>query len=166
MAVTTTASELNPLKANHVGVNYVRSRYIGACTVSDIVLLARLPSGATLIDWKIQGGNANAASTGSYKLGFQTGFADAISGNSLTENALHAAISLTSGGAGGAYLTSSWSVSASIMVPASAANVVPLKFSVSDDAVNRFNWIQATALGASTTGTHSLIFSIWYTVGE
>lgn len=164
---TYTASEVNGGRSVHAGLNVVRSRFVGALTVSEVCLLARIPHGATLVDWKVVGGNANAASTGSYKIGISPFAVDAIRGGaSLTEAALHSGLSLTSGGMGGAYMSSSWSVSASIMVPNFAANVLPLKISVSDDAAQRYVWLAATAAGASITGTHSLDAVIFYIMGD
>lgn len=158
MARTYTASEVNALKANHVGLNVVRSRFdlitTGATlTTSDLILLARIPNKATVYEWRLAGGCGAAASTGTWKLGVTPTIVNPInSGASLTDDSLHAGMSLTT-----AALFSSYG--------AGAVNI-PFKVSLSDDAAQQFVWIFATTNSGSNTGTTSLQFDVKYVVGE
>lgn len=185
MAVATyTASEVNALKCHVGGINVVRSRFVAptvqaggvaavtTLSVSDVILLLRLPHGATLIDWKIQGGIIGCTSS-VWSLGFQGNVVDAISGKSHSTGTLAAGISLTEGGCWQAFNPVFPSASASLsgsLVNAplwsSMPAALPLKISLSDDATPRWVWIQALPGGSSTTGTCSLNFTAFYTTGE
>jgi hypothetical protein len=154
---TFTATEINPMKGIHAGLNVVRSRYTGSATVSEVVLLGRVPSGATVIDWRLVGGQTAAASTGTWKIGVQGSVVDAITGATLTDDSLHAGLSMTASGAGGA--TSGGGV-------ANTSNKIPFKVSLSDDNATRFIWIQGLYTAGSFTGTHSLNFTMMYVIGE
>lgn len=165
---TFTASEINPLKGVHVGENIVRSRYTGSLTVSEVLLLARIPNKAVVMDWMISGGNPASASTGTWKIGCPASPAviDAIRGISLTDDSIHTGVSITSSGYGGAFVVSNYSVSASIIVSSRAPAIVPFKISLSDDAVPQYVWMQALYTAGSFTGTHSINFVVKYVVGE
>ncbi len=162
---TFTASEVNSMRAVHAGVNAVRAYFEGSVTTSEVILLAKIPHGATLLDWRITGGTAVDGGTGTWKIGFQGSVIDAISGNSLTDDSLHAGLSLTAGGCGGAYLAN-WSVSASIMVASRSRLNLPIKISVSDDAVNRFVWMQGLLTSASGTATTTMHIVVEYIMGD
>lgn len=163
MARTYTASELNPLKAVHTGLNVVRSRFdltttAATLTTSDIILLARIPNKATVYEWRLAGGCGAAASTGTWKLGVLApttagSLVNPInSGASLTDDSLHAGMSLTTFA-----LYSSYG--------AGAVNI-PFKVSLSDDNATQYIWITTTTSSGSNTGTTSLQFDVKYTVGE
>ncbi len=163
MARTYTASEVNPLKAVHTGLNVVRSRYevattAATLTVSDLILLARIPNKATVYEWRLAGGCGAAASTGTWKLGVNVPTAanslvnPINSGASLTDDALHAAMSLTTAAVYSSY--------------AAAATNIPFKVSLSDDNTQQYIWIVATTNAGSFTGTTSLQFDVKYVVGE
>ena len=81
-------------------------------------------------------------------------FADAISGATLTDDSLHAGVSITSSGAGGA------------LDRANTSNKVPFKVSLSDDAAQQFVWIAGLYSFGSFTGSHSLNFLVKYLLGE
>jgi hypothetical protein len=151
---TFTASEYNPLKANHIGVNVVRSRFTGSLTVSEVLLLARIPNHAVVMDWRISGGQVASASTGTWKIGVQGTVVDHISGSTLTDDSLHAGVSLTASGAGGA------------LDRANTSNKCPFKVSLSDDAATQFIWIAGLYTAGSFTGTHSINFVVEYVMGE
>jgi len=171
---TFTSTEINALKNNPFGANHVRARWTataGSFTVSDVVLMARLPNGATLIDWKVTGGTAGKAST-VWTMGFQGSVIDAISDASLTADSLALGISLTGSGVGSAWApifpSASASLSGSLVNPplwTSPRAVLPLKISLSDDATPRYVWIQMSPRG-STTATTSLQLIITYLMGE
>ena len=167
MPVTVTSSQVNPVKSLHAGPNVVRSRYIGSISTSDAILMVQVPNRATIIDWKLMGGNAGAASTGTYLVGITPAAVDAIRSITASQDAFHAGLSLTSGGLGGAFMvTGSGSVSASIVILSFAARTIPFKVSVSDDAANQFVWCAVTLSAGSQTGTHSLDMILTYLVGE
>lgn len=163
MPTTVTASEVNPLKAVHVGLNVVRSRFVNittaaSFTVSDIALLARVPNKATVVHWRLHGGNGAAASTGTWKLGIAPGsgvsgaIVDPIGGASMTDDSLHAAMSLTT--------------SAIYSSGSSGTPNIPFKVSLSDGANPQYVWIAATSSSGSFTGTTSLNLILQYTVGD
>ncbi len=151
---TFTATEINPMKGLHTGVNVVRSRYAGSLTVSEVLLVARIPNKATVIDWWAAGGQVASASTGTWKVGVQGTVVDAISGATLTEDSIHAGLSITASGAGGR------------SDRANTSNKVPFKVSLSDGAANQFIWLTAMYSAGSFTGTHSMNFTVVYTLGE
>ena len=169
---TATASEINPLKEIHVGPNVVRSRITWgslSATVSDVLLLARIPNGATVYDWTLWGGASGATSptSGTYKVGVRGTVVDAISGATLTEDSLFGLASITgSGVVRGGISTFNLTVSSSIIVGGRPGNLFPFKVSLSDDAANQFIWISAVVNEISATGTTSLNFMCWYLVGE
>lgn len=162
---TFTATEINPLKGLHTGENVVRSRFTGSLTVSEVLLLARIPNKAVVSDWYISGG-LTGATTGTWKIGFQGTVVDAIRGATLTDDSLHAGVSLTSSGFGGAHVVTNYSVSASVIVSTRAPAIMPLKISLSDDAANQFVWLQGLFTAGSQTGTHSINFVVKYILGE
>ncbi len=145
---TFTATEINPLKGVHAGTNFVRSRYTGSLTVSEVLLLAKIPNKATVFDWVLSGGSVGSASTGTWKIGVQGTVVDSIRGYTLTEDSLHAGVSITASGA------------------ARGTTLLPFKVSLSDDAVNQFIWLTAMYSAGSFTGTHSINFGVEYVVGE
>ena len=175
---TLTCSEVTPLKASPRAPNYVPSRLkvlpATSLSVNDIILLARLPNGATLYDWVLAGGCSGAVaakpgtSTG-FQVGCKTadGVVDAISGKSITASSLHAnAILGTSGISGSRFLNTPFSISASLIeAPVYPGFCIPFKLSLSDGATPQWVWIQAIA-GSSMTGTTTLNFSMIYTVGD
>jgi len=161
---TFTASEVNALRSIHAGLNVVRSRFTGSATVSEVVLLAKIPNKATVIDWKLSGG-LTGATTGTWKIGFQGTVVDTVRNLTLTDDSIHPGASLTSSGVCGANLAN-WSVSASIMVASRAAMVTPFRISLSDDAANQWAWMQGLFTAGSQTGTHSLDFIVTYIVGD
>lgn len=70
---TQTASAYNkPMRMHHVGVNYsIGTVTTSAKTLSDIVLLTRVPNGATIVSWHSSG---TAAGTNAvYKIGVKGG---------------------------------------------------------------------------------------------
>lgn len=162
---TFTASEINPLKGVHVGENIVRSRFTGSLTVSEVLFLARIPNHAVVTDWFISGG-LTGATTGTWKIGVPGTVVDAIRGATLTDDSLHAGVSLTSSGIGGAFVVTNFSVSASVIVSDRPRAIVPFKISLSDDAANQFVWIQGLFTAGSQTGTHSINFLVKYLMGE
>lgn len=163
---TFTASEINPLKAVHTGENIVRSRFTGSLTVSEVLFLARIPNHAVVTDWYISGGNVGSASTGTWKIGVPGTVVDAIRGATLTDDSLHAGVSITSSGFGGAHVVTNFSVSASIIVSTRAPAIMPFKISLSDDAAIQFVWLQGLYTAGSFTGSHSINFLVKYITGE
>lgn len=161
---TFTASEINPLKGNHVGENIVISHFEGSVTTSEIILLARIPNKATITHWRLQGGTAVDGATGTWKIGFFPPIVDVFSGASLSEAGLHATASLTASGLAGSDMAS-WSVSASIMVRTNPA-LIPIKVSMSDDVVPQYTWIGATLSSASGTATTTMHFVVKYLLGD
>lgn len=160
---TYTAVEVNPLKSVHVGLNYVRSRYkvtttAATLTASDQILLARIPNKATVFEWRLHGGSGAAASTGTWKLGIGglgtagLGIVNPINNASMTDDSLHAGMSLTISNVYSSF-------------GAGTVNV-PFKVSLSDDALQQFVWIMATTSTTSLTGSTSLNFTVGYMVGE
>lgn len=163
---TFTASEINPLKGLHVGENVVRSRFTGSLTVSEILLLAKIPNHAVVTDWIMSGG-MTGQTTGTWKVGFQGTVVDSIRSATLTEDSLHAGLSLTSSGYGGAYIIGPVSVSASTgVVPTRPTACMPLKVSLSDGANPQYVWMQGMFTAGSQTGTHSINFLVKYVIGE
>jgi hypothetical protein len=173
---TFTASEINALKRNHAGINMVRSRIgiaSGSLTTSDVVLMVRVPNGATVIDWWVSGGIAIDGGTGTWKLGVQGSHTDGISGNALGDDTLYAELSLTASGIARAGVAMNYSVSAtnstSVVhgVAASARpGLMPFKISVSDGAIPQWVWLQLTNSAGSTTATCSLQMTVLYIVGQ
>jgi hypothetical protein len=174
---TFTASEINALKRNHAGINMVRSRIgiaSGSLTTSDVVLMVRVPNGATVIDWWVSGGIAIDGGTGTWKLGVQGSHTDGISGNALSDDTLFAALSLTASGiarAGVAMnysISSTWTASAGGSAEAKSARpgLMPFKISVSDGAIPQWVWLQLTNSEGSTTATCSLQMTVLYIVGQ
>lgn len=164
---TFTATEINPLKGLHVGENIVRSRFTGSLTVSEVLLLARIPNHALVTDWYISGG-MTGQTTGTWKIGCPAvpAVIDAIRGISITENSLHAGISLTSSGFGGAFLgNAEVSLSASVAAGGRPPAIMPFKVSLSDDVIPQYIWI-AGVFSGSQTGTHSINFLVKYLMGE
>jgi len=161
---TFTASEINALKAVHVGENVVYSRFEDSVTVSEIVLLARIPNGAIIDEWRLTGGTAVDGATGTWKIGFYPTVVDHYTGNSLSDVGLHATASLTASGLVGSNIVT-YSVSASIMV-ATRAVAVPIKVSMSDDVVPQYTWIGAKLASASGTATTNMQFMVKYRVDE
>lgn len=160
---TYTSSEVNALKSVHVGLNYVRSRFkitttAATLTASDQILLARIPNKATVLEWRMHGGSGAAASTGLWKLGIGglgtagLGIVNPINGASMTDDSLHAGMSLTISNVYSSYGVGSVNV--------------PFKVSISDDALQQFVWIMATTSSTSLTGSTSLNFTVGYLVGE
>lgn len=161
---TFTASEVNSLKAVHTGENVVISHFENSVTTSEIVFLAKVPNHATITYWRLQGGTAVDGATGTWKIGFFPPVVDTISGASLSEAGLHATASLTASNIVGSDIIT-WSVSASIMVPTKAAQL-PIRVSISDDALQQFSWIGATLSSASGTATTTMHFIVKYLIGE
>jgi hypothetical protein len=173
---TFTASEINALKRNHAGINMVRSRIgiaSGSLTTSDVVLMVRVPSGATVIDWWVNGGIGIDGGTGTWKLGVQGSHTDAISGNALSDDTLYAAMSLTTSGIFRAGVAFNYSVSATVTNSVAQATVnsarpglMPFKISLSDGAMPQWVWLQLTNSSGSTTATCSLQMTVLYIVGQ
>ncbi len=149
---TVTASEVNPLRAQHNAENVVRSRYQGVISVSDVVLLARIPNRAVLTGWHLSGGTGGI-STGTWSLGFASTVVDPITGASFASNGLHPAISLTSSGFADSFGQSG------IGTPRCA----PTQISLSDQNNPQWVWVQASPLGSLTASTtSSLNFIVRY----
>lgn len=169
---TATATEINPLKQIHVGPNVIRSRITWgslSATVSDILLLARIPNHAVVYDWMLAGGasGATAPTSGTFKLGVQGTVVDAISGSTLTDDSLHLGISITGSGVCRAGVHNFNTISASVVLETvSPGNRTPFKVSLSDDAATQFIWITGTINAISATETASLNFMVWYISGE
>jgi hypothetical protein len=151
---TFTATEINALKHLHGAYNVVRSRFVagsGSLTVSDVVLMTRIPDGATVIDWRLIGGTAGVTSA-TWSVGIQGSNIDAISGASLTAGSLHSAASLTSGGIAGSHYVTNYAATADSTITASVVTttvtvsgtppspIVPFKISLSDGAQPKYVW--------------------------
>ncbi len=182
---TFTASEINALKRNHTGINVVRSRIViasGSLTTSDVVLMARVPNHATVIDWWVTGGVGIDGGTGTWKLGLQGSNVDAISRTSMTDDAMHSGLSLTAGAVARAGVALNYSISVTVSASVSTSfaegiahgpavsnrpdNRMPFKISMSDGAMPQHVWMQLTNSAGSTTATCSLQLVILYLVGQ
>jgi hypothetical protein len=176
---TFTATEINALKHLHGAYNVVRSRAVAAAngfTVSDVFLMTRIPNGATVIDWRLIGGTAGVTSA-TWSVGLQGSVVDAISGNSLTADSLHAGVSLTAGGIGGSHYITNTAATADATITDSVVTVtvtvsgnrpspvVPFKVSLSDGAQPKHVWLQISPSG-SLTGSTSLQMVVSYLLGE
>lgn len=149
---TVTASEVNPLRAQHNAENVVRARYQGVVSVSDVVLLARIPNGAVLTGWHLSGGTGNI-STGTWSLGFRTTVIDPITEATFTADSLHSGISLTASGFADSFGQSG------IGTPRCA----PTRISLSEQNDPQWVWVRASPLGSLTASkTSSLNFIVRY----
>lgn len=149
---TFTASEVNPLRAQHNAENVVRSRWQGVCSVSEVVLLARIPNRAVLTGWYLTGGTGGI-STGTWSLGFAATIVDPITGASFTADSLHSAISLTASGFASSFAQSG----------VGTPRCVPTQISLSDENDPQWVWVRASPLGSITASTtSSLNFLVRY----
>lgn len=164
MAITTfTASEITPLKANHTGLNVVRATFQNfpaggiTLTVSSIIYMCKIPQGAILIDGYLVGGNS-AADEGTWNLGIRKGDGSTtfpvnpISGLSVSDNSLLAAVTLSDG-----FLQRFTSL---------ARPSLPYKVSVSEGDAFQFHWLVATAVLGSGTATTSLQIVAMYLAND
>lgn len=153
---TFTASEVNPLRAQHNAENVVRSRFEGLTAVGDVILLARVPNRAVLTGWHLSGGTGSI-STGTWDLGFNVNLTDPITGASFTTNSLHSGISLTASG---------FADSAS-QTGIGTPRCVPTQISLSDQNDPQWVWVRASVSGSLTaTKTSSLNFILRYLTGN
>lgn len=148
-AVTFTSSEVIPVRRDTIGENVVYSRIKQAgLSVSDIVLLAKVPNHAIVIDGYLTA-RGTGITTGLWKIGVQGTVVDTLSGATLTSDTLHAGASLTASGL--ARFTTSF---------------LPFQVSFSDDAASQFIWIQGTFSAGSGTATQSLGFVLKYLINR
>lgn len=60
-ATLTATGYNNPMKAHHIGVNYITGHIEKTGTLSDIVILGRVPHGAMITEFRIHGAGAGTA---------------------------------------------------------------------------------------------------------
>lgn len=89
MAITTlTASAyLDGMRQHHVGVNYIIGHVEKTGTLSDIILLGKIPNGATLVDFRMHGAGAGTAAVA--KVGIKGGNGGGGAGAETTIVASH-----------------------------------------------------------------------------
>jgi hypothetical protein len=158
MPVTTyTASEINPLKQLHAGLNCVRSTVtitpttssLGTLTVSSIVYMAKIPAGAILVDGYMSGGESSGGE-GTWNLGIRKGDGGTtfpvnnITGTSVSDNSLLTAVTISDGAL--------WRFGA----VAGTRIGIPYYVSVSEGDPYQYHWLVATAITGSGTATTSL----------
>jgi hypothetical protein len=153
---TFTASLLNGnvVKAHHEGVIAVASNttLAATATASSILLLARVPHGATLLDYWVKLFTGGVAQT--LKLG-----------TSATPSGI---LALTS-------LSQTYSISTQNIAPTpygifnqgmlrhGAGDLLPARISLSDDVVQRWVWVQGT-LGVAISASAFCTFMLFYTM--
>lgn len=146
MPVTYTASDqLAVPRAVHAGVNSVRAAYNSSTclSVSDILFLAKIPNGATIIDGYLSGTIDSAGST--VKVGIVS------AGSSSADNNLLTAVTL----------------STTSVLQRFNAGTLPVRVSLSDDATLQWAWAFMTVItAASITATSSLQFVINYVMRQ
>lgn len=135
---TASARQSSVIKAPHTGVQAINARWsiCGTGTASSVVLLVRVPNGATILDYMLYADSAGANQT--VKIG-----------TSATPSGIGAAVSLTAGatnrGLNG--LTA----------------LLPYRVNLSDDAIPQWVWLQAefgVAISASSRGNFTLFYTI------
>ena len=134
--VTGTFATATP-RLSHEGVTVARGQYTAGgvtVSVSDTILMVKVPNGATIIDGYI-GGTA-----GSGAIVFEIGVAG-------TDNNLASALTL----------------SATAQVARFNAGGLPVKVSLSDDAVPQWTWVMATVASGSACTTASINLVVSYT---
>lgn len=141
MAVTsTTASTATlPPRAIHAGVNVATGSYTldaaQSTTVSDVILMCRVPDRAIIFDGYIMGTNGPTASGNTFKVG-----------TAANDAALHASVSLNS---------------TSQRVGLSAVTL-PFQISLSDDVEPKWTWLKVTRIAGSSTLTESIRLVVQY----
>lgn len=139
MPFTATASDANSaVRGNHNGLNTIYRTWTANGTTlsgSDIVLVARIPNQAWLVDAYISGHTGDTATI--WKLG-----------TSVSDCAVLALGTL--------------SATAQLK---RADRPLPFKVSLSDDAVPQSAWLFATRISGSVTATASIQFVVQYYVG-
>jgi hypothetical protein len=71
-ATQTASAYNNPIRAHHIGPNYAIGKVnTSAKTLSDIILLCRVPHGATIVDCRVYGAGAGTAAV--MKVGIKGG---------------------------------------------------------------------------------------------
>jgi hypothetical protein len=164
MAITTfTASEVTPFKSNHAGLNVVRSTFQNfptggiTLTVSSIVYMAKIPAGALLVDGYLVGGEASGGE-GTWNLGIRNGDGSTtfpvnpISGLSVSDNSLLAAVTLSDG--------------TLHRFRTDTRGALPYKCSISENATYQYHWLVATAVLGSGSATTSLQVVAMYLATE
>lgn len=141
MAVTsTTASTATlPPRSIHAGVNVATGSYLldGAqsTTVSDVILMLRVPDRAIIFDGYLMGHNGPTASGNTFKIG-----------TTQDDDALHASISLNSTATRNNLLSTQ----------------LPFQVSLSDDVEPKWTWVKVTRIAGSSTLTESLRLVVQY----
>lgn len=83
LSTTLTASSYNaPMRAHHIGINYAGGHIAKTGTLSDIVILARVPNKATIVECRIWGAGAGTAAAA--KVGVKGGDGGAGAGGDTT----------------------------------------------------------------------------------
>lgn len=136
MATFTASDQLATPRAVHAGLNVVRATYTqngATLSTSDIILAVRVPHGALVIDGYISGTSGAAATI------LKAGITGA-------DNAL----------------LSLGTLSATAQVRRFDGGSLPLRISLSDDAVPQWTWAFLTMNSGSLTVTGSIQFVIEY----
>lgn len=137
MATVTASDQLATPRAVHAGVNAVRTTYTqngATLSASDIILVAKIPNGALVLDGYMSGTSGAAATI--LKLGIQSG----------TETQFIATGTL----------------SATAQLQRFIGGALPFKVSLSDDANPQYTWVYATMNSGSATVTGSIQFVVSY----
>lgn len=136
MATVTGSFATATPRLSYEGVTVARGQYTAGgvtASVSDTILLVKVPNGATIIDGYLTG------TTGSDSLIFEVGVAG-------TDNNLAAGLTL----------------SATAQLARFNAGGLPVKVSLSDDAVPQWAWVFATVASGSATATASINLVVKY----
>lgn len=161
---TFTASQLNSnTKAVHTGVIVAGSALSLSVTgtASSIILLSKVPSGATLLDWWMRIHTGGASQT--VKLGTSASPSGIMSITTLSQTYSTSlsgqAIVPTPYGV----FNQGWFRAPGGTAGATTNDLMPVRISLSDDAQPREVWIQAT-LGVAISASAFLTWTLFYTM--
>jgi hypothetical protein len=140
VATLTASSQTATPRAVHVGANYATGTYTlnaaGSTTVSDVLLMVKVPDQATIVDGYAVGTNGSAGT--SFKIG-----------TTADDDALHVTASF----------------SATSQLTRFSAATLPFKVSLSDDAEPKWTWVKMErSANASGTLTESIRLVVVYTM--
>lgn len=153
MAATFTCSAANAgvqPRANYEGVTYAYFKHAGTASISasDVVLLCKIPTGATVLDCMIRAGHkADTQATVSFFLA-KVGEGSASSIASFGTQVLSAT--------GGTVL----------FRPTTASGWAPTRISVSDDSAFQYAFVKSGVSAGTATTSYSINGYVLYTMNE
>jgi hypothetical protein len=135
---TTASTATLPPRAIHAGMNVATGSYLldaaASTTVSDVILMCRVPDRAIIVDGFLKGHSGPTASGNTFKIG-----------TTQDDDALHASISLNA-----------------TQTRNDLQGDLPFQVSLSDDVEPKWTWVKVTRIAGSSTLTESLRLVVKY----